>query len=128
MPKLSPLSYKTLARIFEADGFGCVCEEGDHSSAPRGCRANATSSPNPTCVVWRLLQRGRVSFALVPNVVDCAWPQLTGASTQEQFQREFSRVSKLAAQCSLPSRKHRRSYPRPLWRHRSGFPPRKGEN
>lgn len=30
MPKLSPISYKHLVRIFEADGFRCVREEGDH--------------------------------------------------------------------------------------------------
>ena len=30
MPKLSPVSYKQLVRVFEADGFRCVREEGDH--------------------------------------------------------------------------------------------------
>ena len=30
MPKFSPVSYKTLARVFEADGFRCVRQEGDH--------------------------------------------------------------------------------------------------
>ena len=30
MPKFSPVSYKTLARVFEADGFRCVRIEGDH--------------------------------------------------------------------------------------------------
>jgi len=30
MPKLSPVSYKHLVRIFEADGFACVRIEGDH--------------------------------------------------------------------------------------------------
>ena len=30
MPKLSPISYKALVRIFERDGFRCVREEGDH--------------------------------------------------------------------------------------------------
>ena len=30
MPRLSPLSYKALVRVFEADGFRCVREEGDH--------------------------------------------------------------------------------------------------
>ena len=30
MPKLSPVSYKRLVRVFEADGFRCVREEGDH--------------------------------------------------------------------------------------------------
>ena len=31
MPKLSPVSYKHLIRVFEADGFRCVREEGDHN-------------------------------------------------------------------------------------------------
>ena len=30
MPKLSPVSYKLLARVFERDGFKCVRIEGDH--------------------------------------------------------------------------------------------------
>jgi predicted RNA binding protein YcfA (HicA-like mRNA interferase family) len=30
MPKLSPVSYKRLAAVFEADGFMCVRIEGDH--------------------------------------------------------------------------------------------------
>ena len=30
MPKLSAVSYRTLIRVFEADGFRYVREEGDH--------------------------------------------------------------------------------------------------
>jgi predicted RNA binding protein YcfA (HicA-like mRNA interferase family) len=30
MPKLSPVSYKILRKVFEADGFQCVRMEGDH--------------------------------------------------------------------------------------------------
>jgi predicted RNA binding protein YcfA (HicA-like mRNA interferase family) len=30
MPKLSPVSYKRLAAVFEAEGFVCVRTEGDH--------------------------------------------------------------------------------------------------
>jgi predicted RNA binding protein YcfA (HicA-like mRNA interferase family) len=30
MSKLSPVSYKQLVRVFEADGFRCVRAEGDH--------------------------------------------------------------------------------------------------
>jgi predicted RNA binding protein YcfA (HicA-like mRNA interferase family) len=30
MPKLSPVSYKRLAAVFEAEGFLCVRVEGDH--------------------------------------------------------------------------------------------------
>ena len=70
----------------------------------------------------------QLSFAMVLNVVDCAWPKLAGATTQKQFQREFARVLKLAAQCTLPKRKRRRSYPRSLWRRRPGFPFKKGQN
>lgn len=30
MPKLSPISYKQLVKVFEAEGFHCVRIEGDH--------------------------------------------------------------------------------------------------
>jgi predicted RNA binding protein YcfA (HicA-like mRNA interferase family) len=30
MPKLSPVSYKKLAKVFEADGFRHIRTEGDH--------------------------------------------------------------------------------------------------
>jgi predicted RNA binding protein YcfA (HicA-like mRNA interferase family) len=30
MPKLSPISYKKLVKVFEAEGFLCVRTEGDH--------------------------------------------------------------------------------------------------
>jgi len=30
MPKLSPVHYKQLVQIFEAEGFRCVRTEGDH--------------------------------------------------------------------------------------------------
>jgi predicted RNA binding protein YcfA (HicA-like mRNA interferase family) len=30
MPKLGPVSYRQLVRVFEADGFRCIREEGDH--------------------------------------------------------------------------------------------------
>jgi putative transposase len=69
----------------------------------------------------------QLSFAMVLNVVDCAWHKLVGAVTPQEFQREFSRVLKTAAQCRLPQRK-RKSYPRLLWRRQPGFPFRKGEN
>jgi predicted RNA binding protein YcfA (HicA-like mRNA interferase family) len=40
MPKLSPVSYKQLRRVFEADGFHLVREEGDHMvfTKPGGIR------------------------------------------------------------------------------------------
>jgi predicted RNA binding protein YcfA (HicA-like mRNA interferase family) len=30
MPRFSPVTYKRLAMVFEADGFRCVRTEGDH--------------------------------------------------------------------------------------------------
>jgi len=30
MPKLSPVSYRDLVKVFEAEGFRCVRIEGDH--------------------------------------------------------------------------------------------------
>lgn len=68
----------------------------------------------------------QLSFAMVLNVVDCAWPKLAAATTQQEFQREFDYVLTVAAQCTLPKRKRRRSYPRMLWRRQPGFPFRKG--
>lgn len=67
----------------------------------------------------------QLSFSGVLNVVNAAWPKLVGAENDEQGQREFKRVLKLAAQCKLPKRRKRRSYPRAAWRHQTGFPFRK---
>jgi|HubBroStandDraft_4_1064222.scaffolds.fasta_scaffold69722_1 hypothetical protein len=83
-------------------------------------------------VIWLAARKSRtdprqLSFTMVLNVVDCAWHKLSGATTQQEFQGEFSRVLKIAAQCRLPQRK-RKSYPRLLWRRQAGFPFRKGEN
>ncbi len=69
----------------------------------------------------------QLSFAQVLNVLNCAWPKLIAASTDKQHHREFARVLKFAAQCTLPKRPKRRSYPRLLWRRRPGFPFRKEE-
>jgi putative transposase len=69
----------------------------------------------------------QLSFTMVLNVVDCAWPKLVAASDPERFHAEFERVLALAAQCTLPRRTKRRSYPRVLWRRQAGFPYRKGE-
>ena len=68
----------------------------------------------------------QLSFAQVLNVVDCAWPKLASASTPQQLQREMTGILKLAAQCTLPRRKQKRSYSRALWRRQPGFPYRHG--
>jgi len=69
----------------------------------------------------------QLSFAGVLNVVNYAWPQLVGAPTRREHDREFFRILDLAAQCTLPKRRERRSYPRSVWRRRIAFPIRKQE-
>jgi hypothetical protein len=67
----------------------------------------------------------QLSFAQVLNVVNAAWPKLVAATTDEEHHREFDRVLQFAAQCILPKRRKRRSYPRAVWRRPLGFPFRK---
>jgi putative transposase len=67
----------------------------------------------------------QLSFSGVLTVVNAAWPNLVEAETSKQQQREFKRVLDIAAQCKLPKRRKRRSYPRAVWRHGAGFPFRK---
>ena len=69
----------------------------------------------------------QLSFTQVLNVVNCAWPRLVGAVTEAEHDREFQRVLRIAAQCTLPKRKKQRSYPRAVWSHGSSFPTRKPE-
>jgi hypothetical protein len=69
----------------------------------------------------------QLSFTSVLTLVDAAWPKLVQASTKEQHDREFLRVLDLAAQCTLPKRRKRRSYPRRAWR-RGVLRLRKAEN
>ena len=69
----------------------------------------------------------QLSFAGVLNVVNYAWPKLIAASSRKSHDEEFFRVLDLAAQCTLPKRSKRRSYPRAKWRRPTGFPFRKTE-
>jgi hypothetical protein len=75
----------------------------------------------------RNLDPRQLSFAMVLNAVDCAWPKLVGADTAEQFQAEFDRLLDIAAQCTLPKRKGHRSYERSVWPGGSQFPSRKSK-
>jgi putative transposase len=63
----------------------------------------------------------QLSFAHVLNVVDAAWATLIAAPSKQHHDQEFLRVLDLAAQCTLPKRTKRRSYPRRLWRRPPGF-------
>jgi len=69
----------------------------------------------------------QLSFAGVLNVVNYAWPKLIASPTRTDHDREFLRVLDLAAQCTLPKRSKRRSYPRSVWRRQNDFPRRKQE-
>jgi len=67
----------------------------------------------------------QLSFAMVLNVVDCAWPKLAAVTDTADFTCQFNRILDISAQCTLPKRKTRRAYPRAIWRHEPGFPQRK---
>lgn len=67
----------------------------------------------------------QLSFAMVLNVVDCAWPKLAASTSVEDLAPHFDRILDITAQCTLPKRKARRSYPRSIWRHEPGFHTRK---
>jgi hypothetical protein len=70
----------------------------------------------------------QLSFTQVLNVVDYAWPKLIAAPTKKQHDKEFFRVLDLAAQCTLPRRQKRRSFPRLQWRRGGPANFRKAEN
>jgi hypothetical protein len=69
----------------------------------------------------------QLSFAGVLNIVNYAWPKLIAAPNKQAHDQEFLRVLDLAAQCTLPKRPPRRSYPRVIWRRNAAFPCRKAE-
>jgi len=70
----------------------------------------------------------QLSFTTVMNVVNCAWPNVMAARPGPAQQRAFALLLKLAAQCRLPQRSKKRSYPRRLWRRPPGFGFRKEDN
>ena len=69
----------------------------------------------------------QLSFTSVLTLVDAAWPKRIQAGSKEPHDREFLRVLDLAAPCTLPKRRKRRSYPRRAWR-RGVLRLRKAEN
>lgn len=76
----------------------------------------------------RRIDPRQLSFTQVLNVVDYAWPKLIEATTKRQHDKEFLRVLDLAAQCTLPRRRTRRSYPRLQWRRGGPLKFKKAEN
>jgi hypothetical protein len=69
----------------------------------------------------------QLSFSQVLTLVEAAWPKLILAPTKQQHDHEFLRILDLAAQCTLPRRRKRRSYPRLQWRRGGDSPLRKAE-
>jgi hypothetical protein len=67
----------------------------------------------------------QLSFTQVSDVVNCAWPRLISAETQQAHDAEFEKVLDWAAACKLPRRRKRRSYPRAVWGRGYHFPARK---
>jgi len=67
----------------------------------------------------------QLSFSRVQDVVNACLPNLAAATSQEAYQRVLDRMLRRAAQCKLPQRPHRPSYPRAVWPRRSNFPKRK---
>lgn len=70
----------------------------------------------------------QLSFTQVLQVVDCAWANLMRAKAGKEQDQQFAFLLKLAAQCRLPRRTKRRSFPRRLWRRPPGFGFRREEN
>ena len=67
----------------------------------------------------------QLSFSRVQDVVNASLPNLMAADSPEAYQRLLDRMLRRAAQCKLPSRRQRRSYPRAVWPRCSSYPKRK---
>jgi hypothetical protein len=71
------------------------------------------------------LEARQLSFTQVLDLVNTAWPRLTAAQTKGEHDEYFERVLDWAAECRLPNRAKRRSYPRAVWGRGGQFPARK---
>ena len=65
------------------------------------------------------------SFSQVQDVVEAALPVLAAAQTSQEYALAFRRMLDTAAHFRLPTRSHRRAYPRLVWGHCRSFPKRK---
>lgn len=68
-----------------------------------------------------------LSFTNACNIVLDGYPKVLAARTAKQQQKELERIVDLVAQCRLPKRKKRRSYPREVWGRGYHFPSRQAE-
>jgi DDE family transposase len=67
----------------------------------------------------------QLSFSRVQDVVNACLPSLADAASPAAYQRVLDRMLRRAAQCKLPRRRPRPSYPRAVWPRRNSFPKRK---
>lgn len=67
----------------------------------------------------------QLSFSRVQDVVNACLTSLADADSPEAYQRVLDRMLRRAAQCKLPRRPQRPSYPRAVWPRRNNFPKRK---
>lgn len=67
----------------------------------------------------------QLSFSRVQDVVNACLPSLADADSPEAYQRVLDRMLRRAAQCKLPRRPQRPSYPRAVWPRRNSFPKRR---
>jgi hypothetical protein len=67
----------------------------------------------------------RLSFSRSQDIVRATLPSLAQAPTDEEFNRLMDRMLRYVAQCRLPNRANRRSYPRQVWGKGGQFPRRK---
>lgn len=68
------------------------------------------------------LEPRRLSFSRVQAVVMTALPRLATCTDAVQWEDEYQKVLRWAAQGKLPNRSHRRSYPRAVWGKGATFP------
>jgi hypothetical protein len=69
----------------------------------------------------------QLSFTYACNIVLDGYPKILAARGAKQQQQALERIIDLVAQCKLPKRKKRRSYPRAVWGRGFRFPLRKEE-
>lgn len=78
---------------------------------------------------WAAQQSGNsprnLSFSQVQDVVEAALPVLAAAASPQEYALAFHRMLDTAAHFRLPTRSHRRTYPRLIWGHCRSFPRRK---
>jgi len=83
-------------------------------------------------IMFQAAQRARIdprqlSFTYASNIVLASYPEILAARTAKQQQQKLDRMIDLVAQCRLPRRTKRRSYPRAVWGRGYRFPTRRRE-